>query len=254
MSTRVKRALRYAANPRWGLAYWRSRRGRLSGERAREFHPHDHAALVRDDPAGALAELTGAQRTACERALAAAWLPPSLPNDPPPWWPREPLARLVGAATALTAADVVVEVGVARGYSSATILAALEESGPGGRLWSIDLPPLDEDAAAFVGSAVPERLRGRWELELGPSSSALRPLLQRVAPVDLFVHDGDHSYASQLEDLETAWPHVRPGAVVIVDDVWSTAVVDFARDHDAPALVVWAPGETDGIGLLRKPG
>lgn len=251
MGTRAQRALRYAANPRWGVAYWRSRQGRLAGDRAREFRPEQHAELVHTDPAAALAELTGEPREACERELAGAWMAPAVADDPAPWWPREPLARLAGAATALRAPRVAVEVGVARGYSSATILAALD---PEARLYSIDLPPLDEDAAAFVGSAVPERLRDRWCLERGPSSSLLGPLLDRVGPIGLFLHDGDHSYASQYDDLQTTWPYLAPGGLAIVDDVWSTATIDFARAADARAAVIRAAGETDGIAVLRKAG
>jgi len=253
VGTRARRALRYAGNPRWGLAYWRSRRGRLTGERANEFVRVDHAGITRDDPAAALAELTGRSAGECERALAEASLVAAVADDPAPWWPRESLTRLVGAATALLEPGVAIEVGVARGYSSATILATLAAAGKGGRLYSIDLPPLEQDARAFVGSAVPDHLRDRWELELGPSGSRLGPLMERVGPAGLLLHDGDHSYASQRDDLRAAWPHLEPGGLAIVDDVWSTAPVDFAREAGVEALVVQAPGETDGIALLRKP-
>ncbi len=175
-------------------------RGRLAGPREREFVAAEHSELVRPSAAGAIAELTGEPIEACERALAGAWMAPAIADDPAPWWPREALARLVGGLASLTGPRTVVEIGVARGYSSAAILAALHEAGDG-RLYSIDLPPLDEHAAAFVGSVVPEHLRAHWRLELGPSAAHLPRLATEVAPIDLLVHDGDHSYLSQRDDL-----------------------------------------------------
>jgi predicted O-methyltransferase YrrM len=236
------------------LAYWRGRRARLEGAREREFRPGEHLELVREDAAAALAELTGEAADECVRAIGEAWVPPAVADDPAPWWPRESLARLVGAATSLTEATTVLEVGVARGYSSAAILAALEANVPEGRLHSIDLPPLDVDAEEFVGAAVPERHRGRWALEAGPSSAILPRLASRIEPIALFVHDGDHSYRSQHEDLATVWPHLSPGAIAIVDDVWTTAAIDFAAEAGAAVLVLEPPGERDGIAMLRKPG
>jgi predicted O-methyltransferase YrrM len=155
---------------------------------------------------------------------------------------------------ALTEPSVVVEVGVARGYSSAAILHALAGSGGGGRLHSIDLPPLDEDAAAFVGAAVPADLWAGWRLDLGPSHALLPGVAAAEAPIDLFIHDADHSYASQREDLETVWPHLAAGAFVVVDDVWTTAALDFAARSNAPALLIAGEHAGDAIGLLRRPG
>ena len=210
----------------------------------------DHPEAMRD-PAGALSEVTGASAAECERAIEDTWLPEPAPDDPPWWWPREPLMRMIGAATALARPRTAVEVGVARGYTSAAILGALDAAGEG-RLHSIDLPPRDEDAAEFVGSVVPDRLRERWHLELGPSRSVLPRLLPELGPVELFIHDGDHSYESQHEDLEAAWPHLAPGAIVFVDDVWTPAVFDFAASHGQQVLIAtWAEG-VDGVAVLRK--
>jgi predicted O-methyltransferase YrrM len=251
MADRLRRAARYAANPRWGLAYWRSRRARMAGDRDREFRRSEHPDLVREDAADALAELLALPAESCRSALSAAYLARPVGDDPAPWWPREGLARLVSAAASLTEARTVVEVGVARGYTSAALLAAI---GPtGGHLHSIDLPPLDEDAPGFVGAVIPDRLRPAWSLHLGPSSSALPRVLRELGAIDMFVHDGDHSYASQREDLTHSWPHLRRGSLAVVDDVWSTAALDFARNASVPALVIYAPGEPDGIALLRKP-
>jgi hypothetical protein len=250
--SRIANALRDVANPRWGLAYWRARRAGIPTERAARFWLDEHADAVHDAP-GALAAVTGAPVEECERAYADAWLPDPIPGDEAVWWPRDHLSRLVAAATILVRPRVAIEVGVARGYSTAAILGVLDALGEGGRLHSIDLPPRDEDAAAFVGRVVPERLRGSWELTLGPSSSELAPLAERAGPAGLFFHDGDHSYRSQREDLETVWPHLAPGAVAVVDDIWTPAIFDFAAAVGSEVAIASWSEHSDGVGLLRKP-
>lgn len=67
---------------------------------------------------------------------------------------------------------VVVETGVWRGLSSWTLLAALDANGSG-ELVSIDFPPLDPAQQVEVGHLVPDELRGRWTLEIGPSRQLL---------------------------------------------------------------------------------
>ncbi len=181
-------------------------------------------------------------------------MPEPVPGDPPVWWPRGELTRVVGALTRLLRPRSVVEVGVARGYTSAAVLAALEANGEGAMLHSIDLPPRDLDRD-FVGSAVPLRLREHWRLTLGPSRSELPRVGPEAAPVGLFVHDGDHSYRSQREDLEAVWPQLAPGAAVLVDDVWTTAVFDFAADRGEEVVIAaWATpwADHEGVALLRK--
>ena len=108
MGERLRRAGRYAANPRWGLAYWRSRKARVAGSREREFRADEHPELVHADSAGAIASLTGAPVASCEAALSGASLVPGVADDPSPWWPRESLARLLGALVELTAPTNVV--------------------------------------------------------------------------------------------------------------------------------------------------
>jgi hypothetical protein len=73
--------------------------------------------------------------------------------------------------------NVVVETGVSRGLSSRVILEALARNGAG-RLWSVDLPPLEEPWRRLTGSAVPERLRERWTYVRGASRRRLPPLLR----------------------------------------------------------------------------
>jgi predicted O-methyltransferase YrrM len=250
---RLRRAIRYLRSPRWGVAYWRSRRG--SARVAYEQEPqHFDRAAVRDRPAVALAAVTGFDQAACDAALAAAELPDSIPGDAMPWWPRGLLMRVAAALTALVEPRAAIEIGVARGYTSAAVLSALAQAGGGGRLFSIDLPALDEPAD-FVGRAVSEQLRGRWELRLGPSAAELPRLLADLGREDvgLFIHDGDHSYRSQLQDLETVWPRLRPGAVALVDDLWTAALFDFAEQAGAEVAIARGDLVGDAVGLIAKP-
>jgi hypothetical protein len=71
--------------------------------------------------------------------------------------------NLLYAATILSDARRIVETGVAYGWSSLAILAAIEGQ-EGARLVSVDMPYPKMNNEAFVGIVVPERLRGSWEI------------------------------------------------------------------------------------------
>ncbi|RMG98790.1 MAG: hypothetical protein D6705_04785, partial [Deltaproteobacteria bacterium] len=75
--------------------------------------------------------------------------------------------------------NVVVETGVAAGFSSFAILSALERNGRG-ELWSSDFPYVRlPNPATAVGCAVPEALRHRWHLHLRGDVRNLRRIVRR---------------------------------------------------------------------------
>jgi Methyltransferase domain len=113
----------------------------------------------------------------------------------------------------------VVETGVGRGLASRTVLEALERNGDG-RLWSIDLPPaLAPKLQRQTGIAVPERLRTRWTFLRGSSRRRLPGLVRELVTIDVFVHDSMHTTRNVLFELNTVWPALRAGGVIVVDDV-----------------------------------
>jgi hypothetical protein len=112
----------------------------------------------------------------------------------------------------------VVETGVAYGVTTSFLLAALDANGSG-ILHSVDLPPLAPRADDYVGSLIPDRLRGRWRLHRGATRRVLPRLLPSLRPIDLFLHDSLHTYASLSRELRLAAPHLAPRAAVLVDDV-----------------------------------
>lgn len=188
-----------------------------------------------------------------EAARAAVRQPSYALDGVPEGWNASPeLMTTVGAIVRLLKPDVMVETGVARGISSAVALAAMAENGRG-HLYSIDFPALLVDPQRFVGQAVPPALRGRWTLLSGPSRLLLPGLVRRVAPLDLFLHDADHTYQSQLTEYRTVWPHLRSGGLLLSDDIINPAFVHFARRVGAGPFLVAQPGNGSPLGIMRKP-
>jgi predicted O-methyltransferase YrrM len=202
----------------------------------------------------AVAAVAGLSAADYERAVADLWMPPPRPDEPLSIYnAREELLRIVGGIVRLTKPERVVETGVAFGFSSATILRAMADNGTG-HLFSVDLPPIQYDPEKPIGQVVPDELRDRWTLRLGDSRKLLAPLVAEAAPIDVFIHDSLHTYASQLREYRVAWPHLRSGGILISDDVANPAFGEFAEEVGAePHYVYGSAARSSVVGLLRKP-
>ncbi len=156
--------------------------------------------------------------------------------------------------------DHIVEAGVSSGVSSAHFLAALRRN-KRGRLHSIDLPlrqkgPTLSKTESQVavppgcdsGWAVPDRLRERWDLRVGPSQELLPKLVEELDGVGVFLHDDLHTPAHLTFELETIRSRLAAGAVVLADNTaWTgDAFPRFARSVGAPVV---RRGRGDLVGL-----
>jgi predicted O-methyltransferase YrrM len=134
----------------------------------------------------------------------------------------------------------VVETGVAHGMTSRFILEALETTGVG-RLWSIDLPPLNPMTRREVGVAVHQIgvPVDRWTYIAGTSRRRLPALLSRLGQIELFIHDSMHSNRNVMFELEWAWRYLSAGGVIAVDDIDVNPAFDtFTRAHaEHPSFV-----------------
>jgi len=128
------------------------------------------------------------------------------------------LARLCYTLTRILRPNFIVETGVCYGVTSAYTLKALQVNSEG-LLHSIDLPPLGKNGDDYVGWLVPQELRGRWRLHRGTSNRLLRPLLAELGQIDIFIHDSLHTYRNMRNEFALAWPALRPGGVLISDDI-----------------------------------
>jgi predicted O-methyltransferase YrrM len=141
--------------------------------------------------------------------------------------------------------DTVVETGGTPGKSTAFILRALDRNRRG-HLYTIDLPPpatarsvVDRGAwhaerpeGLGSGWAVPDWLRARHTLLLGPSEERLPGLLARLGRLDLFFHDSDHGYANMRAEYEAVAARLGPGGALVSDDVLANrAFFDFCAER-----------------------
>ena len=123
---------------------------------------------------------------------------------------------------------LIIETGVASGFSSRVILEAMEENHIG-KLISIDLPNYankegfyDQDGTfdrtytpkkPGVGWLVPNKLKHRWNLLLGNSQKILPNI--KGSP-EIFLHDSDHSYTNMTYEFRWA---IKKTKYLLADDV-----------------------------------
>jgi len=135
----------------------------------------------------------------------------------------------------LKSPQVVVETGVAAGYSSQTILAALAANRKG-RLLSSDFPCFRfKNPEQYIGYLVDDGLRDRWKLFLGGDRQSLPQIVACCGAVDLFHYDSDKSYSGRQFALNFITPHLAPNGLVIMDDIQDNFFFrDYVTSHRVP--------------------
>jgi len=142
---------------------------------------------------------------------------------------------------------LVVETGVARGVSSLVVLEAMDLSDVG-KLVSFDVTD-------SVGQLIP-RGHPRWDLVvLGEShrQRELASLVRGLGPVDIFIHDSDHTYDQQHFEYATANASLKDDGILLSDDVdASSAFSDFAARSRGSAIYLLDEGKALGIWLQPR--
>lgn len=144
---------------------------------------------------------------------------------------------------------IIVETGVASGFSSASMLQALEDNGVG-ELYSIDLHFRDGvtiPVGKELGWVIPEHLKRRWRLVLGEGFKVLPRLLNELGTIDIFLHDSRHTYRNMTKEYTIVWPYLREKGLLLSDGVtWNDAFLDFCDKVGRTPTVI------DGIGIMKK--
>lgn len=173
-----------------------------------------------------------------------------------------------------TRPEIVLETGCWYGNSSVCILAALSKNNSG-RLYTIDLPAyfetggyydenpyLNEEkrtgslpAGTQPGFIIPEFLKNRWELILGPSSDKLPSLLSKLGRTNIFAHDSLHTYDNMKFEFESVYPHIKDGGFLISDNIdWNSYFHDFAVNRKSYTYLAYyeSPLLKENFGLIKK--
>ena len=147
----------------------------------------------------------------------------------------------------------ILQTGVSNGLSSAFMMLALAKNGPEGTLHVVDMPAVFNPADAhwtqpgqvfgFVipegktsGWMVPDIYRDRFEVLNGDAKVLLPQLVDKLASVDMFYHDSDHSYNHMAFEFEQAKRKLAPNSVVVADDIsWNASLWDFADKYRLPS-------------------
>lgn len=162
-------------------------------------------------------------------------------------------------------AGTVVEIGLAYGSSALAIAEALLRGGAD-HPRHVVIDPLQESAYADVGRGLLESagLDGIVEFVTEPSQRFLPRLVGTGFVADAAFVDGSHLFHNVFVDLAFLRDVVRPGGLVILDDVWWPSVGTAAAyfEHNLgwrPIADAFAGGTVDGstgrprMGAFRLP-
>jgi hypothetical protein len=115
--------------------------------------------------------------------------------------------------------SVVVETGVAAGYSSFSILKALNKNDYG-RLYSSDFPyfriPNPEN---YIGILVPEDLKLRWDLFIKGDKNNFIEIKKLVSKIDILHYDSDKTYTGRELPLKYFRNELNSSSILIFDDI-----------------------------------
>lgn len=133
--------------------------------------------------------------------------------------------------------EMVAEIGVYKGSTTAWIAQGLEENGAG-MLFAIDKRECPQARALIQQGGLGERVT--WF-----DKTVSVPVPAGVPPLDLVFVDGDHSYEGCLRDIDAYWPLVKQGGLMVFDDLvpWPGCgdVHGAVRARFKPEHVIWLP-------------
>ena len=138
----------------------------------------------------------------------------------------------------------VLETGIANGHSTFFLLQAMRKNGKG-FLHSVDI-------ADNVGQLLTKEERVDWSLHVlaAPQRRSFARVMDTVSPIDLFIHDSDHTYGWQMFEYRVARKALSQQGVLLSDDIdHSLAFVDFCAEIGQKPILLLDTRKVSGMLL-----
>ncbi len=160
--------------------------------------------------------------------------------------------NLLYSCVKLLKPKIVIETGVAYGWSSLAILKALTEL-KNGKLFSIDMPYPRSNNDNDVGIVVPSNLKHNWSLIRKPDNPGIIYILNIIKKkIDLCHYDSDKSWWGRKYAYPILWDSLNSGGIFISDDIQDNLYFhDFVKNKSLEFAIVEFEGKF--VGLIRKP-
>ena len=124
--------------------------------------------------------------------------------------------RILTTIVRFTRSSQCLELGTAYGMSALFVLEALKAGDAAARLTTLEGWDLLFSLSSPMLTA---RHGNRVSCRLGSTQDALPGLVKSLGPLDFVFHDAGHSRDDYVRDFLAILPGVRPGAVVLIDDI-----------------------------------
>ena len=148
--------------------------------------------------------------------------------------------------------QIIVETGVAAGYSSQTFLSAIRVNGIG-KLYSSDFPYFRiPEPEKYIGIMVDDNLKANWKLFLDGDKTNLPKITNEVDSISLFHYDSDKSYSGRTFAVDTIKSKLAPDSILMFDDIDdNTHFYDYVKKENVTDYhIFWF--ESKHIGLIGK--
>jgi hypothetical protein len=136
---------------------------------------------------------------------------------------------------------VVVETGVAAGWSAQAFLTAMEKNGSG-HLYSSDYPLFRvADPERYIGILVDPALKHRWTLHTVGDERALPEIARKVSEIGIVHYDSDKSVSGREFAVKTLGPKLK--GPLIMDDIKDNSWFrEFVEDRRLPFDILGRAG------------
>jgi hypothetical protein len=173
-----------------------------------------------------------------------------------------------------TKPEIIVETGCFFGESSTFILTALHKNKKG-KLFTIDLPALFDIGGYYdvnpyaseekrvkslpegkmPGFIIPDFLKERWSLILGPTSEKLPALLNSLEKINIFLHDSLHTIENMNFEFNLGYKYLTENGILVSDNIdWNNVFEEFSQNKRSSSYLAYyeSPQLKNNFGIIIK--